>query len=51
MLKTLSSKLAKLKKGVVGISDGKKKYSERVEPVGSNEIDNSKVGNNEVRKN
>ena len=52
MLKTPSTKSAKPRKGIVGVSYGsKKKQNDRVEPVRRNEIDDGKDKDNEIRKN
>lgn len=54
MLKSLSTKSAKSRKGVIRVGDdGKKKYSDKAEldgrnKVGSNKIDGIKVGDNDI---
>lgn len=50
MLKTLGTKLAKLKKSIVKVGDSKKKHDNRAELVGRDEIDDNEVQNNEVGK-
>ena len=50
MLKTSNTKSAKLRKGIIGVSNSRKEYSNRAEPVGKDKIDDSEVEDNEVRK-
>ena len=50
MLKTLSTKSAEPRKGIVGVNGGREEHCDRAEPVGKDEIDNSKFRDNKVRK-
>ena len=50
MLKTLSTKSVKPSKSIVKVSGNRKRCGNRVEPVGRDEIDNSKIKNDKVRK-
>ena len=50
MLKTLSTKSTKLRKGIHGVGGGRKEYGNRAKLGSKDEIDNGKVKDNEVRK-